>query len=332
MASDRVHLSVAEARALSEQALAGIGYDAGEARILADHMIDAALCGYEYSGLPKILNVPEHPRFREPRKPVAVVHETEVSSLLDGGNNNGMLAIYRATEVAIEKARARGFAVVGVTNTWMSGRSAYYVEKIAEAGFTSLHTASSAPTVAPLGGARPILGTNPIAFGLPSDDGPISLDIGTSAFMFTELQLRERMGQLLPEGVAIDADGNPTRDPAKVRSGALLPFAGHKGFGLGFIVQALGLMGGAALKHGDGDGYLFVVWRPDLLVPLADFKREVSGLVARIKAVPRLPGVDEIRVPSERAARSRERLLREGITIDRLVYDALGRLRHGFNG
>ena len=67
MASDRVHLSVAEAREHAERALAGIGYDAEEARILADHMIDAALCGYEYSGLAKILNIPEHRRFKRPR-------------------------------------------------------------------------------------------------------------------------------------------------------------------------------------------------------------------------------------------------------------------------
>ena len=70
MAADRIHLSVAEAREHAERALRGIGYDAEESRILADHMIDAALCGYEYSGMAKILNIPEHRRFKQPRQPM----------------------------------------------------------------------------------------------------------------------------------------------------------------------------------------------------------------------------------------------------------------------
>ncbi|MBO0739561.1 MAG: Ldh family oxidoreductase, partial [Alphaproteobacteria bacterium] len=167
MTSPRMRLSVAEARELGECALRGIGYDAEEARILADHVIDAALCGYEYSGLAKILNIPEHRRFKRPRTPISVVRETDVSTLYDGGNNVGMLAMYHATRAAIDKAVRRGVAIVGVTNSWMSGRSAYYVEMIAKAELVGLHTAASARSVAPFGGARPALGTNPIAFGMP---------------------------------------------------------------------------------------------------------------------------------------------------------------------
>ncbi|MBV8778579.1 MAG: Ldh family oxidoreductase, partial [Alphaproteobacteria bacterium] len=76
----RVHLSVDEARTLGERAMRGIGYDAEEARILTDHVIDAALCGYEYSGLAKLLNVPEHRRFAQPRQPIRPIRETEVSA------------------------------------------------------------------------------------------------------------------------------------------------------------------------------------------------------------------------------------------------------------
>src|SRR5712691_7136246 len=129
--ADRIRLSVSEAREHSERALRGIGYDAEEARIIADHVIDAALCGYEYSGLAKLLNIPEHRRFKCPRGPMRILRETEVSTLYDGGNNVGMLVMYHATRAAIEKASARGVAIIGVTNSWMSGRSAYYVEMIA---------------------------------------------------------------------------------------------------------------------------------------------------------------------------------------------------------
>ena len=327
MPTDRIRLSVEEARALGEGALLGIGYDVDEARIVADHVVDAALCGYEYSGLAKILNIPEHRRFGQPRRPMRILYETEVSALYDGGNNVGMLAMYHAAKATIAKAANHGIAIVGVTDSWMSGRSAYFVEMIARANLVAIHTASSGAAVAPFGGAQPALGTNPIAFAMPTVDGPLVLDMGTSAFMATELALRDRLGQPLPEGVAIDRDGNPTRDAREARLGALLPFGGdkggYKGFGLALIVQAFGLLGGAALIPGNQDGYVFIAFRPDLLVPLDDMKRGLGALIARVKAVPRQRGFDEIRIPGEQSARNRERLSREGLEIDGLVYEKL---------
>src|SRR5438105_10561371 len=336
MSSDRLHLSVADARVLGQRALRGIGYDDEEARIIADHVIDAALCGYEYSGLAKILNIPEHRRFAQPRRPMTILHETAVSALYDGGNNNGMVAMYHAARATIAKAAAHGIAIVGVTDSWMSGRSAYFVEMIARANLVAIHTASSGAAVAPHGGSQPVLGTNPIAFALPGADGPLVLDMGTSAFMGTDLALRVRLGTPLPEGVAIDRYGKPTQDAKEARDGAPLPFGGHKGCGLGLIIAAFGLVGGAALgadkndggKNDEGktDGYVFIAFRPDLLVPLTDLKRELAALVARVKSVPPLPGFNEIRIPGEQSAKNRVRLVREGLDIDRLVYDRLSAL------
>jgi LDH2 family malate/lactate/ureidoglycolate dehydrogenase len=255
-----------------------------------------------------------------------ILHETAVSALYDGGNNVGMVAMYHAARAAIDKAAAHGISIVGVTDSWMSGRSAYFVEMIARADLVAIHTASSGSAVAPYGGMRPVLGTNPIAFALPGADGPLVLDMGTSAFMGTELQLRARLAQELPEGVAIDRDGQPTRDADEARRGALLPFGGHKGFGLGLIVQAFGLLGGAALMPGHDDGYVFIAFRPDLLVPLDELKRELAALITRVKAVPCQPGFAEIRIPGEQSARNRECLAREGLDIDRLVFERLNAL------
>jgi len=323
MARARVRLSVGEARDLAQGALRGIGYGAEDARIIADHVIDAALCGYEYSGLAKILNVPESPHFRMPRRPLSVLRETDVSIAYDGGNNVGMLALHHAAAATIRKTAAHGIALVSVTDAWMSGRSAYYVEMIARAGLVAIHTASSSRLVAPPGGTRPVLGTNPIAIAVPSSRGPVVLDMGTSAFMMTEVMLRERRGELLPEGVALGPDGEPTRDPARARRGALLPFAGYKGFGLALMIQALGLLAGAGADAGSDNGYLFVAFRPDLIGPHEMFERHVTELIERIKDTPRQPGIDEIRIPSERAFRHRERALREGLEIDQVVAAAL---------
>src|SRR5437660_1933487 len=299
----RVHLSIAEARTLSERAMRGIGYDAEEARILADHVIDAALCGYEYSGLPKLLNVAEHPRFKAPRGPMRVLKETGVSVLFDGGNQSGMLAMYHATRAAIERAQEHGFALVGVNDIWMSGRSAYYVEMAARAGLIGIHTVAAHPMVAPLGGAKAMLGTNPIAFGYPMDGDPLVIDLGTSAFMGTDLQFRARLGIPLPEGVAIDERGRPTTDAAAARRGALLPFGGHKGYALALAMHALGVSA----------EYLFIAYKPDLFVPLKEYRRALTAEIAAIKATPRQDGLDEIRLPGERAYRERARQPGEGL-------------------
>jgi len=299
--------------------MCGIGYEPQEARILADHVIDAALCGYEYSGLPKLLNVADDPRHRAGRRPIRIAKETSVSVLFDGGNQSGMLGMYYATRAAIERAGAHGFALIGVNDIWMSGRSAYYVEMAARAGLIAIHTVAAPPMVAPLGGAEARLGTNPIAFGFPMDGDPLVIDLGTSAFMGTDLQFRERLGIPLPDGVAIDERGRPTTDARAARRGALLPFGGHKGYALALALHALGVS-----AH-----YLFIEFKPDLFLPLDDYRRALAVEIAAIKATPRQDGIEEIRIPGERAYRERARRTRDGIEIDRRIHDALIQLAEG---
>lgn len=319
--AERVHFSPQHARDVMCELIGRLGYDSREQGLIAGHLLDAALCGYEYSGFPKLLDLAHAPKARLPRRPARVVHETPVSAMIDGGHTVAMITVDDATNLLIGKAREHGFAVVGVFNSWMSGRSAYFVERIAQAGLIGMHTVASYPIVAPPGAARPAIGTNPIAFGFPTADHPLVIDLGTSAFMMTELGLIERRGGLLPEGVAIDAEGKPTREPAAARQGAVLHFAGYRGFAIGLAVQALGVMAGAHMSPNKDCGYLLVAMRPDLLVPLETYRQELSATLERIKATPRLPGVEEIRIPSERASREREHRREVGIEIDRRIWD-----------
>jgi len=322
-------LGVQEATTLGVRALQRIGYSAEESGIIAANLVDAELCGYPALGLARLLSIVEDPRCRQPRTPVNVVHETPVSALIDGGNHVGLYALHCASELAIGKARASGFALVGVHNSFFSGRNARYVELIARAGFVCVHTACSEPYVAAFGGRVSELGTNPIAFGLPCEPDPLILDMGTSAITHGEVVLAARLGRPLPDGVAIDAQGRPTRDAAAALLGTILPFGAHKGFGLALIVQALGLLGGAALPRGSVQdfGYLFMVFDPGLLIPPARYKQQLSELIRRIKATPRQPGVKEVRIPSERGFRERERRRREGMPIERALYDKLKALQ-----
>ena len=312
---------------LGETALQRIGYPADEATIITDQLIDNALCGYRFASLPRILAIAEDEKTNRPRTPVRVVRETPVSALVDGGNKVGYIAAYRGAEIAIAKAKANGIAIVGVHNSYYSGRNAYYVEHIARAGLVAIHTASAKPHVPPPGGRRPALGTNPFSIGFPSAQGPVIYDIGTASLMWGEVLLMARLGEMLPAGIGFDADGNPTRDAGAVAAdGGVAPFGGHKGYGLSFAIQALGLLAGAALPRGDvlDYGFLFIAIDPAALLP--DFQMQMAELVERIKATPRQPGEDEIRIPSERAFREREPRRIEGIVLDRKVVKALNAL------
>jgi len=323
-----VRLSVAEARALGEGALGRIGYDEDDARIVVDQLVDNSLCGYRFAGLPRILAIAREAKSQNIRMPVTIVHETPAAALVDGGNNVGYVAVYRGAEIAIRKARESGVAAVGVYNSYFSGRNAYYLERIVEAGLVGIHTASGAPHIVPPGATRPALGTNPIAFGFPSADGPVIFDIGTASLMWGEVLLSAETGEALPEGTAFDADGNPTRDGKAAAQGGVAAWGGHKGYGLAFAIQALGLLAGAAIPRGlvQDYGFLFLVVDPGALLPGNPFAAQMAGLVKAIQATPRHDGVDEIRIPSQRAFRERERRRAEGILVDRAVIDALAAL------
>jgi LDH2 family malate/lactate/ureidoglycolate dehydrogenase len=322
---DTVRLTVAEATELGEQALRRVGYSGEDARIIVDQLVDNALCGYRFAGLPRLLAIAGDERTGRKREPVRIVHETPVSALLDGGNNVGYIAAYRAAEVGIRKARDAGMASVGAYNSYYSGRNAYFVEKIVRAGLVAFHVSSAYPRVLPPGAARPMLGTNPICFGFPSADGPVIIDMGTASVMWGEVMLHAHLGNPLPDGIGFDEHGSPTRDAEAVLKGGVAPFGGHKGYALSFAIQALGLLAGAALTRGQVRDYGFLFWvlDPEVMLPGGQFAGQMAEYVRQIHEAPRRPGVAEIRVPSERAFRERERRRKEGIVIERKVVESL---------
>ena len=328
---DEVTLSVAEATDLGEKALRAIGFDAEQARVTTDHLVDAALCGHRFAGLPRILTINEDPRSRAPRTPVKVVHETPVSAMMDGGNHIGYYAVHQATRLAIDKARTSGIAVVGMYRSYLSGRNAYYLEMIARAGLVGIHLASALPVVLPHGGSKAVFGTNPISFGFPMDGDPFIVDLGTAAMTRGEVILHSRLGLPLPDGTAIDARGVPTTDASEALKGGIFTFGGHRGSALAFGIQAMCLLAGAARARGHVQDYafFFVVFDPAILMPVEEFKAQLKELVEVVRAVPPLVRDEPVRIPSERAFREREKRRKEGIPVDRAVYDQLRKLADG---
>jgi LDH2 family malate/lactate/ureidoglycolate dehydrogenase len=153
----------------------------------------------------------------------------------------------------------------------------------------------------------------------------VIFDIGTASLMWGEVLLAAETGEELPEGVAFDAYGNPTRDGNAAAKGGVSAFGGHKGYGLALAIQALGLLAGAMIPRNQAQdyGFLFLVVDPGAMLPDNGFAQQMSALVKAIQATPRRPGVAEIRIPSQRAFRERERRRAEGILIDQAVIDAL---------
>ena len=143
--------------------------------------------------------------------------------------------------------------------------------------------------------------------------------------MWGEVMLHAHLGRPLPEGVGFDEHGNPTRDAQAALKGGVAPFGGHKGYALSFAIQALGLLAGAALTRGQVRDYGFLFWvlDPNVMLPGGAFASQMAEYVRQIREAPRRPGVAEIRVPSERAFRERERRRKEGIVIERKVVEAL---------
>jgi len=189
-------------------------------------------------------------------------------------------------------------------------------------------------TIGPLEpGGPPLTGTNPIAFGFPTDGNPLVIDMGTSAFMATDLQFRARLGMAIPEGVALGPDGRPTTDAAAARQGTPLPFGGadggYKGFGLALAMDALGALAAATRPADTTSGYMFIAFKPDLFLSPEAYRHEVTRRIETIKATPRQQGIEEIRIPGERSATTRARLVRDGIAIDRKIHKALERLAQG---
>ena len=325
---DAVRLSAQEAQDLGERALGTLGLNYEEAAIVATHLVDASMWGYEFAGLPRILVIAERAELKKPRRPLSIVKETAVSALLDGGNQLGYISVCRAAEIAIEKVRNSGVALIGLRNSWFTGRAAYYVEKIARAGFAAIYVASSTPTVVPPGASRKALGTNPLAIGLPGKTNPFIYDIGTSAVMSGEVLMKALLGEEFPEVSGIDKNGARTRVASDMIEGGVFPFGGHKGYGLSLTIQALGLMAGARMRTGDVTdfGWLLIAFDPALLMPTDQFREELEELLTRIKNLPRQSGVAEIRVPSERGFREREIRCQQGILVNKRVVERLQQL------
>jgi LDH2 family malate/lactate/ureidoglycolate dehydrogenase len=325
-----MQLTIQEAHDLAARAMAALGHDPTDAGLIADHLIDCELRGLRYGGLARAISIAERmQRTRDRRRPIRILHETPVSARLDGGDHIGYVVAHRATAIAVEKAKAAGIAVVGASDTWYTGMLSYYAEMAAAQGLVSMIASNASPWVAPHGATEGRLGTNPICFGFPGTNEPTIFDIGTSAIIHAEVTLAQRLGNELPENVAFDRDGLPTRDPAAALAGAFAAWGGHKGSGLAIVVQLLGIMAGSPPIPPElpGFGYLIVTMRPDLMGPEETFRENASAFADAVRTARPVAGGPPVRMPFDRSRREREmRLAGNAIEIPDVLVARLSRI------
>jgi len=254
-----------------------------------------------------------------------VVEETPASAVVDGNRGFGQVGAAQMAAVGLEKARRSG--VVGVTLRRANhlGRLGSYVEELARQGaigmmFVNTHGGNGC--VAPWGGRAPRLGTNPLAVGIPRQGEPLVLDMTTSMVAEGKVRVLRNRGEQAPEGWLLDAEGAPTRQPqAFYDGGTILPFGGHKGYGLGVVVDLLaGALSGDGCTGNPqaqfGNGAFLMVLDAAQFMPLEGFCQQVEELAAFIKSCPLMPGYQEILMPGEVEVRQREKRDAEGIFIE----------------
>lgn len=311
-----MQIAIDEARALLEAVMQQAGHGPDDAALVADHLLDCELRGLHQGGMARAISICERLQRRPaPPQPMRVEHETPVSARIDGGDQIGYLVARRAMQMAIDKAAASGVAIVAAHNTWYTGMLSYYAEMAVARGLVAMIASNTTAWVAPHGAGEGRFGTNPICFGFPGHDAPVIWDIGTSIIIHADAMLAHRMGRPLAEGVAYDAEGRPTTDPAAALAGSLVNWGGAKGSGLGVVVQLLGILAGSTTLPQDlaGFGCLTVVIDPKLLGPGEDLAARVDEYAAWLRSARPLDPAQPVRLPFERSARERARRLAEGV-------------------
>jgi LDH2 family malate/lactate/ureidoglycolate dehydrogenase len=256
---------------------------------------------------------------------------------VDGAYGFGPYIAMRAAEAIRERAARTGIAAAAIRNASHLGMLALYVEPLAAADLVALAFTTSEALVHPWGGHVALVGTNPIAFALPTDAEPFVMDMATGAISKGEVIARGLRGQELPPGSAVDAEGYPTVDPVAADEGAISPFGGPKGFALGLAIElfvaaltetALGARVRGTLDVSDPvtKGDVLIAVDPQA-VGVAPFGERIGEYLRGLRASPPAPGSTGVMIPGDRAREERRHRLAEGILLPAALWHELFELR-----
>jgi LDH2 family malate/lactate/ureidoglycolate dehydrogenase len=345
-------ISVLELVRFITDALISVGLSAADARNVAALMAEADARGADGHG---VFRLPQYiKRIQSGGINVApnirAIREQAASALVDGDNAMGHLVMSRAAEIAVEKARTAGVAWVGARNSNHAGPAMLYARMPLKHDMIGIYIAvGSANHLPPWGGTEMLLSTNPISIAVPAArHDAIVLDMATTNAAYGKVKIKAQRGEQMPEGWMMDRQGKPLTDPKRASEGFLLPIGGPKGYGLALMFGLLaGTLNGAAFgkdvvdfnadsKTLTNTGHAIVAVNIAAFADVNTFRQSVDEIWEQMKSSPKLPGVDEIRLPGERSEKIYEERVANGIPVsaelrkvldelaDRLGVDRLG--------
>jgi uncharacterized oxidoreductase len=323
-------------RDLARAIFASRGVPEDQAHMVADALVRANLAGHDSHG---VIRIPEYVEWmgRGDVQPVAEIRVLKNHGPLlaiEGNHGFGQVIGRAAMNLALSAAREHGLAVMHLSHSAHLGRIGDYPAMAVEAGFLSVHfvnTHGGGRIVAPYGGSDRRMSANPVAAGIPVPGRtPVIIDFSTCAIAGGKVHVAHNMGRQVPAGCLIDRHGRPTTDPAEFMSGfgALLGFAGHRGYAIGFLCDVLaGALGPASCSHPAltrvANAMLTIILSPGAFRPEQEFHAEVARYIDYLKGSPLREGFSEILYPGEPEARTERARMASGIELDDNTWAAI---------
>ena len=326
-------------RAFMERAFEREGFTAEDARTIADVLMQADLFGIESHGAQRMMYYHQNIRSGsvDTKAQMEIVRETPVSVLLDAHFAMGQLAGVRAMNLAIQKAKSTGVGIACVRNSSHFGIAGYYTLMAEKEGMASFSMTNTGPIMVPTFGREMMLGTNPIAFCMPADPVPFWFDASTTVVTLGKVEVHAKRAKAMPEGWTVGADGKTCTDAGKMNAsilsggkGGILPLGGegemlggHKGYGLGVMVEALtgvlaqGLvcpeMSGA---HGDHTSHFFMAFDPAMFGDSSDIRARMSAYLQLLRESEKAEGCSRIYTAGEKAFEAKSLRMAHGIPVE----------------
>jgi LDH2 family malate/lactate/ureidoglycolate dehydrogenase len=284
-----------------------------DAFIAADSLVQADLWGHQSHGL---LRLPwYYARLRsgamKALTQTTLAVDSNAIAVMDGGDGVGPIVAKKAIEESIARAKQHSVGIVSVRNSNHFGTCMYFTRMGAQSGCISILMSNGGPNMAPWGGRKKKIGTNPWSIAVPAGKhGAVVMDMANSGVARGKIYLANKRREPIPNDWAIDKDGRPTTDPQAAIEGFILPMAGHKGYVMGVMVDILSgvLSGGAYLDqvHGpydpvnkSGASHLVISLNVATFLPLAEFEQRIADYIVSLKDVPLAQGHQQVYFPGE---------------------------------
>lgn len=334
-------IRIDDLKAFCAAALEKEGMSAEDARLSAEVLAETDAFGTHSHGTKNLHNYIK--KFRaggmDIHAPTEVVSEGPAYALLDAHNGMGESASYRAMELAIEKARLSGLALVVVRRSSHFGAAGYYANMAARAGMLGLAVSNVDPNMTVPGARGMVIGNNPLAYAAPSESTPsLFLDIAMSNVASLKVVQAKKDGKHIPDTWIVDKNGLPTTDPSRYPDeGAMQPFAAHKGYGLSVLVELLTgvLSGGGIGSNGDivswcfqmeqpnNVCHAFLVVNPAMFVGAREFRARSESMAQHLRTAPKAQGAERIYTPGEIEWDRHSKAETDGIALPGDVADSL---------